>query len=279
MTHQHFATSVQNLQAPLSAGEEKRNRKTQLLSALLSASALGVFLEGCGGGGDDFFGDDSNSRGSGNIGGSYDATLPANTLSFAGKEDEGVYINIDYTVDNLPSDYQYGDGIERYRYASFSEDSVTGVYHIIGSRFDDRLYGDRRANHFEGGGGDDTDIVIDDDYQITNKIVFEQGANDAYEGATYNFAYVKSILTLTVREGGETLNTIGIAYPKITSGIVDGVQVNQFSDYKFYTRKDGSETEILTEALSLPTLRGERAIRIWRPPMPKPFMALDTLIG
>ena len=31
--------------------EAKRNKKTQLLSALLSASALGVFLEGCGGGG------------------------------------------------------------------------------------------------------------------------------------------------------------------------------------------------------------------------------------
>ena len=34
----------------LSSREGKRNRKTQALSALLSASALGLFLEGCGGG-------------------------------------------------------------------------------------------------------------------------------------------------------------------------------------------------------------------------------------
>ena len=34
----------------LSSHEGKRNRKAQALSALLSASALGVFLEGCGGG-------------------------------------------------------------------------------------------------------------------------------------------------------------------------------------------------------------------------------------
>ena len=33
----------------LSSRDGKRNRKTQALSALLSATALGVFLEGCGG--------------------------------------------------------------------------------------------------------------------------------------------------------------------------------------------------------------------------------------
>ena len=45
MTKENIVTLTAS---PSEGTEAKRNKKTQLLSALLSASALGVFLEGCG---------------------------------------------------------------------------------------------------------------------------------------------------------------------------------------------------------------------------------------
>ena len=65
----------------LSSREGKRNRKAQALSALLSASALGLFLEGCGGG------EDTRVPGDGSASNPYLAT--AGTDSFIGYPGSG----------------------------------------------------------------------------------------------------------------------------------------------------------------------------------------------
>ncbi len=50
MTFENITTLNASATSSNEGSEGKRNKKTQILSALLSASALGVFLEGCGGG-------------------------------------------------------------------------------------------------------------------------------------------------------------------------------------------------------------------------------------
>ncbi len=50
MTFENITTLNASATSSNEESEGKRNKKTQILSALLSASALGVFLEGCGGG-------------------------------------------------------------------------------------------------------------------------------------------------------------------------------------------------------------------------------------
>ena len=139
-------------------GEEKRNRKTQILSALLQASALGVFLEGCGG-------DPAGAGGGGGGGGatptppalgsernprlatagadSFTGTPGADWVSYAGS-DAGVEITL------------AGEGIEVKVTHGDTEDTLTNINNLIGSDHADTLSGNALANSFLGGEGGDT---------------------------------------------------------------------------------------------------------------------------
>ena len=249
MTKENIVTLTAS---PSEGTEAKRNKKTQLLSALLSASALGLFLEGCsssssGGGGEDTSGGDGRASGSRND--PYLATASADYISGFGfgSSDWVSYAgsNAGVTID-LSDLFATGSG------GWAAGDSIRFIDNLIGSRFADTLTGDSDTNSFEGGRGNDvlaggsstdtyvfnagdgTDRVID----TGGNIVFEQGTNNDYAGATYTFSDVGSNVRLTVTKGSNTLNTIDFTgYP---------------SSYDFYTRSGGSDTEIHESSLMIP---------------------------
>ncbi len=139
--------------------EGKRNKRTQILSALLSASALGVFLEGCGG-------EDTSSggalpaapavRGSESTplvgtaveGETFTGTAGKDWVSYAGSTiDAGVTIDLD-TLDT--------DGAATGSGGWAAGDKLKGINNLIGSKGVDTLTGNNLANTLRGGLGADT---------------------------------------------------------------------------------------------------------------------------
>ena len=253
--------------------EAKRNKKTQLLSALLSASALGVFLEGCGdgGGGDYVRPTTAGVTGDGSRSSPLVATdkadiLEGNWVSYAGSN-AGVTVNLGGSSGPEASGgWAWGDrlGLQ--------------VSSVVGSAFPDTFRSGFLANIFEGGKGDDTfqgyhansnfvDTYVFNsgdgkDRIISSKkanIVFEQGADSSYAGANYNFAYVNGLMTLKVTSSdGNTLNTIELSH--ISSTNIPGTFGSNArftpSNFDFYTRSGDVQTEIPVASLVLPTIRG-----------------------
>ena len=141
---------------PSEGFEGQRNRKTRILSALLSASALGVFLEGCGGG---------DQSGDGNTGGE------PPTISVVGEGSE----DAPYLAGAGADTFAGSGGANWVNYAESQEgvtidlgtetatvdggaagDTLTGINNLIGSNQDDNLEGNSEANTLRGGGGADT---------------------------------------------------------------------------------------------------------------------------
>ena len=139
--------------------EGKRNERTQILSALLSASALGVFLEGCGG-------EDTSSggalpaapavRGSESTplvgtaveGETFTGTAGKDWVSYAGSTiDAGVTIDLD-TLDT--------DGAATGSGGWAAGDKLKSINNLIGSKGVDTLTGNNLANTLRGGLGADT---------------------------------------------------------------------------------------------------------------------------
>ena len=170
----------------------------------------------------------------------------------------GIYDWVSYAGSNAGVDIQFFF----FRDATVSGGWAAGdsldynIDNLIGSDYADTLTGDSSRNSFEGGRGNDvlaggtgidtyvfnkgdgTDTITDSG----GKIVFEQGTNNDYAGATYAFTYVDSNLRLTVTKSGNTLNTIDFTnYP---------------SAYTFYTRSGGTDTIIPTSTLVIPTRPG-----------------------
>ena len=117
-------------------------KRARTLNRLLSATALGLFLEGCGGGGSE-----GNEGNEGNEG---SESVPPNTLSYAGITDSnGVRVDIAQSL--YPSGFAASEGV-------VLEGGVVtgGVANLIGSRYADTLVGDDQANRLTGGRGDDT---------------------------------------------------------------------------------------------------------------------------
>ena len=162
MRHENITTlTTSSLAVSSSEGNEgKRNRKTQILSALLSASALGVFLEGCGGGETAGGGTPPSSPPPtaavaplGSESNPYLATSRPDTftgdpgtgtdwVSYAGSNEEvAVDINSD-TPSTAPVGWARGD-------------TLTDINNLIGSIYDDNLYGNDEANTLRGGKGND----------------------------------------------------------------------------------------------------------------------------
>ncbi len=269
----NMSENIVTLAASPSEGEEgKRNRKARILSALLSAGALGVFLEGCGGkkignnnsnnnsnnGGDSGSnnGGDSGSNNGNNGGGTPSPALvqvtgiaphlalasaeaftgdeEANTISYE-NADEGVTVDLQVPANN------------RGRFAQ--KDTYANIENIVGSSHADTLIGNSQDNRLEGGTGadtyafrtlDGTDTVVDDG----GKIVFLQGTNNDYTDATYTFTRAdggqSESVTLTVKDSDDnTLNVIELTnYPS--------------SGYGFYTRIGDIDTEIPASLLVVP---------------------------
>ena len=253
---QEFAVAL--TASPSEGTEAKRNKKTQLLSALLSASALGVFLEGCssssgGGGGfpDPVTPDPGSSvTGRGTESNPYLATAAADRfIGYPGSGRDWVsYENSDAGVTILLNDGSSD--------ATVSGGWATGdsldydIDNLIGSRFADTLTGDSGANSFEGGRGNDaltggsgTDSYVfnagDGTDTITDsggRIYFDQGTNNDYAGATYTLS--NGDLKLTVTKGSETLN------------VIDFSEIPHA--YTFYTRSGDTDTRIPTSSLVIP---------------------------
>ncbi len=135
----------------------KRDKKTQALNALLSASALGLFLEGCGGTGDTAgdnaggTGDSSNNgsnNGSDSSGLLLVATAEPDTHTGGAGSDTVSYADSDAPVTvSLSSNTGTGGDAEG--------DTFESIENLIGSDDDDFLTGDANPNTLEGGAGND----------------------------------------------------------------------------------------------------------------------------
>ena len=166
---QEFAVAL--TASPSEGTEAKRNKKTQLLSALLSASALGVFLEGCGAGGGDTSGGVtpdpdptptptptptpdpdpdpvSSVTGDGSEENPFLATSVADSftgstgydwVSYAGSN---AGVTIDLGADTASGGWAAGD-------------TLTDINNLIGSNRGDQLYGNSGDNTLRGGAGVD----------------------------------------------------------------------------------------------------------------------------
>ena len=163
MTKENIQEFEVALQASPSEGEgegteAKRNKKTQLLSALLSASALGMFLEGCsssstssggggggGGGVDNTLGSESNP---------YLATANADTFSGSGNEgwvsyagsNEGVTVDLSGTTAAASGGWAEGDTLSNIN-------NLIGSDVVSGDVVDDTLTGNDNPNILRGGTG------------------------------------------------------------------------------------------------------------------------------
>ena len=196
----------------LSSGEGKRNRKTQALSALLSATALGAFLEGCGGG---TTGGGGGASGGGGGGGS--------RAQIAGIDPEAFDLSDTYEVSYKDSPDVDGDGkgvkvdlstgIGSGEYAdgdTFNTGTVTTdtkSFNLIGSDFNDELIGDAGENILEGGAYDD---ILSGGAGI-DTYIFESGhGTDTIQGDTEagNKIYLRGVtdpysLVVEREQGGD----------------------------------------------------------------------------
>ena len=174
--------------------EAQGSRRTRLLNRLLSATALGLFLEGCGGA------DDSES-----------VPVAPNTLSYARKAD-GSGVEVDISNSIYPSGFEAGEGVVVENGAV-----VGGVVNLVGSNYADGLTGDGRANRLTGGKGDDTlaggagaddyvfnagdgsDRVLTDNNGETNRLIFTEGGSAGH----FNFFVQGDDLVVTVHSDDE----------------------------------------------------------------------------
>ncbi len=136
--------------------EGKRNKKTQILSALLSASALGMFLEGCGGG-DPAAGNGNTAPAPPPLGSEnnpFKATLAANAFTGKAGEDWVSYADSDADVEITLGE----DGIaSEAGVGGFAAgDTLTDINNLIGSDYADELTGNGNDNTLRGGLGADT---------------------------------------------------------------------------------------------------------------------------
>ncbi len=141
--------------------EGKRNKKTQILSALLSASALGVFLEGCGGGNTAAGGGDAAPTPTptpapaalGSESNPFKATLAANAFTGKADADWVSYADSDADVEiTLAEDgIASAEGVGGFA----AGDTLTDINNLIGSDYVDTLAGNANPNTFRGGLGDD----------------------------------------------------------------------------------------------------------------------------
>ena len=147
--------------SPASSSEGKRNKKTRALSALLSATALGVFLQGCYDDGED--GDDSSNHSDGNaevplppptlveVVGTTPLLATANGEAFVGDQEENT---ISYENSNLAVIVDLQTPANN-RGAFAQTDTYDNIENIEGSPLGDRLTGDSQANNLDGGAGND----------------------------------------------------------------------------------------------------------------------------
>ncbi len=144
--------------------EGKRNKKTQILSALLSASALGVFLEGCGGGNTAAGGGDAaptptpaaptpTPAALGSESNPFKATLAANAFTGKADADWVSYADSDADVEiTLAEDgIASAEGVGGFA----AGDTLTDINNLIGSDYVDTLTGNANPNTLRGGLGDD----------------------------------------------------------------------------------------------------------------------------
>ena len=106
---------------------------------------------------------------------------------------------------------------------------------LLGGDGDDTMHGDAGADTYMFNAGDGTDTITDNG----GRLVFLQGANRVYAGATYTFVYGQGeAVTLTVSKNGSTLNVI-----EFTSDPLN---------YDFFTRSGSIDTPIPARLLVVP---------------------------
>ena len=156
---------------------------------------------------------------------------------------EGVRVDLSRTEAQIDFDGTHGFSANNNEAVG---DTITDIEHITGSNFNDWLTGDSYNNNLYGGKGNDrleggesedsygfrtgdgTDTLVDDG----GNIIFLQGTNNDYTGATYTFTRANfgnsEAVTLTVSKDGETLNVLeftsdpsNYAFYKVTGNSFD----------------------------------------------------------
>ena len=240
------------------SSEGKRNRKTQTLSALLSASALGLFLEGCGG---------ADEPSSGGAGGGDAPVAPGG----GGRSN----INPILATSAVEAHVGGGDtGIDTVSYANSESpvivslsanigtrgdaqgDTFENIENLIGSDYTDTLLGDDEPNTLEGGrgsdvlvggagndtlyGGTDNDILYGDDKSILvraggNDVLYGDAGDDTLNGGVGN----------DVLYGGAGNDTLygGAGNDTLYGGVGnDTLYGGAGTDTYYYAKGDGMDT-------------------------------------
>ena len=190
--------------------EGKRNKKNQIFSALLSASALGVFLEGCGGGDPAAGGGAPTPAVVGSESNPYLATLAANAftgkagadwVSYAGSD---ARVRITLAEDGVTSE----EGVGGFA----AGDTLRDINNLIGSNYADELIGNGNDNILRGGAGGDALFGVDG-----NDYLDGGGGNDYLSGGDGNDYLDGGVGGDTLDGGGGTADEI--SYSNSANGV------------------------------------------------------------
>ena len=194
---------------------------------------------------DDLFGHDGNDELYGGEGDDDLYGYEGNDILYGGEDDDDLY-------GDEGNDYLYGNEGDDRLYGFYGNDDLRGhegndiLYGhegndiLDGGEGNDILYGDHTLYGSDGAdtyifeSGDGTDTIVDNG----GNILFQQGLNDDYEGATYSFSYVNGKIRLTVVKDGNTLNVIEFS--------------SDPSRYTFYTGSVSPDDEISASSLVFP---------------------------
>ena len=252
MTTSTIAPAQETGGGSLSSREGKRNRKAQALSALLSASALGVFLEGCGGDDPSGSGGGTGGGGTGGGGNGGDDTLTARTSSGAvGKQSHSAAPGEHVTVvdEDTGSTGAVADDAKNLILFDAPNDgfAYSSVDQFAFERSGDDLIIDT-ANL--PAGTDPTRVTVEDYYASANSRGAFTFQYDEATGDTETFtAFAVPIIgtdegdTLTASANGETLRGLG-GGDTLTGGVGDDIL------------EGGADNDILNGAAGDDTLDG-----------------------
>ena len=210
----------------------QRNRKTQALTALLSATALGVFLEGCGGGDTVapppppplVFGSQSNpflARG--------------DAYTFAGSEGADW---VSYAESTLGVEVELTDAAAIVGEGA-AGGTLTGIQNIIGTAQADTLTGNGQANTLRGGAGDD--ILSGND---GNDALYGGAGGDTINGGVGNDT-IDGGLGNDIIDGGAGVDTLtgGEGLDTLTGGAgLDTLTGGAGADTYIFRVGDGADT-------------------------------------
>ena len=257
MTFENITTLNASATSSNEGSEGKRNKKTQILSALLSASALGVFLEGCGGG-DTAAGAStpnpnptpppaSNKELNAFVataaeGETFTGSSVTDWVSYAGSDAEGVTINIDLSaLDGNNAATGSGGWAEGDKLIDINNliGSLTQINILRGNTADNTLRGGNVVDTLSGNEGND---ILEGGEGVDT--LYGGAGNDALDGGADDDRLDggNGDDTLNGGEGGDQLYG-GDGGDTLNGGAgVDTLNGNAGADTYLFGKGDGTDT-------------------------------------